>query len=185
MHIQDLLSLPITCPQIYQEFQRGHFVVQISSREFSRIHYDQSHEQSNKTIKSMKGPIDFVNRASDELQRRWEIAGPEIAQYLEQVESKILKGTNKNDIHHYEDNPTHNAMVRKDYATVIGRLLPVNPFLEDSFIKVGTDIAYSEEVCAFVDAIPEIGQKQYKEFVDTRLSDARNLLLIQLRKIIL
>ena len=126
-----------------------------------------------------------MNRASDELQRRWEIGGPEIAEYLQQVESKILKGTNKNDTHHHEDNPTHNAMFRKDYATVIGRLLPFNPFLEDSFIKVGTDIAYSEEVCAFVDAIPEIGQKQYKEFVDTRLSDARNLFLIQLRKIIL
>ena len=69
VHIQDLLSLPITCPQLYQEFERGNFVVQISSREFSRIHYDQAHKQSNKTIKSIKGPIDFVNRASDELQR--------------------------------------------------------------------------------------------------------------------
>ena len=69
LHIQDLLSLPITCPQLYQEFERGNFVVQISSREFSRIHYDQAHKQSNKTIKSIKGPIDFVNRASDELQR--------------------------------------------------------------------------------------------------------------------
>ena len=69
VHIQDLLSLSITCPQLYQEFERGNFVVQISSREFSRIHYDQAHEQSNKTIKSIKGPIDFVNRASDELQR--------------------------------------------------------------------------------------------------------------------
>ena len=68
-------------------------------------------------------------------------------------------------------------MFRKDCATVIGRLLLVNPFLVDSFIKVGTDIAYSEEVCTFIDAIPEIGQKQYK--------DARNLFLIQLRKIIL
>ena len=177
MHIQDLLSLPITCPQLYQKFERGNFVVQISSREFSPIHYDQAHEQSNKTVKSIKGQINFVNRESDELQRRWEITGPEIAEYLEQIESKILKGTNKNDTHHHEDNPTHNAMFRKDYATIIGRLLPVNPFLEDSFIKVGTDIAYSEEVRAFVDAIPEIGQKQYK--------DARNLFLIQLRKIIL
>ena len=59
-------------------------------------------------------------------------------------------------------------MFRQDDATVIGRLLPVNPFLEDSFIKVGTDIAYSEEVYAFVNAIPEISQ-QCKEFVDTRL----------------
>ena len=154
-----MLSLPITCPQLCQEFERGNFVVQISSREFSRIHYDQAHEQSNKTIKSIKGPIDFVNRASDELQRRHEdIAGPEIAEYLERVESKILKGSNKNDTHHHEDNRTHNAM--KGYTTVIGRLLPVNPFMKDSFIKVEADIAYSEEVCAFVDAIPEIGQKQ-------------------------
>ena len=80
---------------------------------------------------SIKGPIDFVNRASDELQRRWEIAGRKIAEYLEQVENKILKGTNKNDTYHHEDNPTHNAMFRKDYATVIGRLLPVNPLFED------------------------------------------------------
>ena len=88
VHIQDLLSLPITCPQLYQEFERGNFVLQISSREFSRIHYGQGHEQNNTTIKSIKGPIDFVNGASDELQRRWEIAGREIAEYLEQVENK-------------------------------------------------------------------------------------------------
>ena len=113
-HTQNLPSLPITCPQLYQEFERGNFIVQISSREFSQIHYDQAHEQSNKTIKSIKGPIDFVNGASDELQRRWEIAGPETAKYLEQVESKILKSTNKNDAHHHEDNPTHSTMFRKD-----------------------------------------------------------------------
>ena len=92
----------------------------------------------------MKGPVDFVNRVGDELHRRWEIAGPEIAEYLEKVESKIVKGSNKNDSHQDEDNPTHRAMFRKDYTTVIGRLLLVNPFLEDLFIKVGTDIAYSE-----------------------------------------
>ena len=110
-----------------------------------------------------------MNCASDEIQKRLEIAGLEIAEYLEQVESKILRGTNKNDTHHHEDNPTHKAMFRKDYTTVIGRLLPVNPFLKDSRIKVETDIIYSEEVCAFIDALVEIGQKQYKEFVDTWL----------------
>ena len=40
--------------------------------------------------------------------------------------SKILKGINKNDTHHHEDNPVHNAMFRKDFTTVTGRLLPVN-----------------------------------------------------------
>ena len=63
MHIQDLLSLPSTCPPLDQEFERGNFGVQISGRQFSQIHYNQSHKQSNKTIKSIKGPIDFVNCA--------------------------------------------------------------------------------------------------------------------------
>ena len=58
--------LPITCPEPYQEFQRGNVGVQISGRKFSRIHYGQAHEQSNATIKSMKGPIDLVFRASHE-----------------------------------------------------------------------------------------------------------------------
>ena len=58
-------------------------------------------------------------------------------------------------------------------------------FLEDSLINVGTDIVYSEEVRAFVNSIPEVGQQQYKEFVDTRPTDAKKIFfLIQLRKII-
>ena len=51
-------------------------------------------------------------------------------------------------------------MFRKDYTTVIGRLVSVNLFLEDSIIKVRTDIAYSEEVYGFFNAKLEIGQKQ-------------------------
>ena len=49
-------------------------------------------------------------------------------------------------------------MFGKNYTTIVGKLLPVNPFLEDSLI--GADIAYSEKVCAFIDSIPELGQQQ-------------------------
>ena len=66
-------------------------------------------------------------------------------------------------------------MFRKDYTSVIGRLLPINPFLEDLFFKVKADVSYSGEVCAFVESIPEEGQKQYKEFVDTRLIRCKKL----------
>ena len=116
-----------------------------------------------------------MNSASDELQRRLEITGPKIPKYLEQVESKIFKRTNKYDTHHHGDNHIHNVVFRKDYTAVIGRLPAVNPFLEDLFMKFRTDIADNEEVCAFCDAIPKIGQKQYKEFVDTRLIRCKKL----------
>ena len=82
----------------------------------------------------------------------------------------------QNDTHRHEDIPTHSAMCRKDYITVIGRLLPSNPLLEKSVIKkVGTDIAYSEEVCAFVDPIPELGQNSIKNLLIHGFSDANKL----------
>ena len=38
--------------------------------------------------------------------------------------------------------------------------------MEKSVIKkVGTDIAYSEEVCAFVDPVPELGQNSIKNLL--------------------
>ena len=64
MHIQVLLSLQITLPKLYQEFEGANFVIQILGSQLSRIHYDQA---NSKTIKYIKGPIDFVNCASDEL----------------------------------------------------------------------------------------------------------------------
>ena len=76
-------------------------------------------------------------------------------------------------------------MFRKNYTNVVGRLLPINPFLEDSFIKVRTGISYSEKLRAFVDSIPEVHQQQHKELVDTRLFRCQKLILIQIRGIIL
>ena len=75
---------------------------------------------------------------------------------------------------HLEDNPTNNAMFGKDYITTTGRLLPSNPFMEDSCIKVGTDIAYnSEEVCVFVDSVPEVGQNSIRNLLIHGLSDTK------------
>ena len=145
------------------EFEGGNIVVQISGSQFSRIHYDQP---NNKTIKYIKGPIDFVICASYELQSRCQTLNCRI---FKASREKILKGTKQNDTHNHEHNPTHNAIFREAYATVVGRLLRINPFLNDSCIKVGPDIAFSEKLRAFVDCIPEVRQQQYKEFFDTRL----------------
>ena len=60
------------------------------------------------------------------------------------------------------------TMLREDYTTVVGRSQSIFSW-RIHFNKVGTDIAFSEKLRAFVDSIPELGQQQYKEFVDTRL----------------
>ena len=82
-------------------------------RRFLPVRYDKAQEQ--RTIKFIKWLIDFENRVNNESQKRWETAESKIPKYLVQVERKIVKGTNKNDIHHQEDNPTNNAMFTKSY----------------------------------------------------------------------
>ena len=64
MHIQVLLSLQVTRPKLYQEFEGANFMIHILGSQLSRIHYDQA---NNKTIKYIKGPVNFVNCASNEL----------------------------------------------------------------------------------------------------------------------
>ena len=64
-------------------------------------------------------------------------------------------------------------MFRKDCTTVIWTFPQTNPFLENSFIKVGIDIAYSKEVRVFVESLTEVGQQQYNEFFDTRLNRSK------------
>ena len=124
-------------------------MVQISGSQFSRIHYDQP---NNKTIKYIKGPIGFLNSASDELQSRCQTL---ICRIFKASREKILKVTKQNDTLNHEHNSTHNVMFREDYSTVVGRLLPINPFLKDACIKVGPDIAFREKLRAFGDSILE------------------------------
>ena len=45
----------------------------------------------------------------------------------------------------------------------------MDPFREEYFVKLGTNVQYSENVHHFVNSIPEIGQHQYEEFVKNRL----------------
>ena len=70
---------------------------------------------------------------------------------------------------HHEDNPSHNKMFMKDSAIIIERLMAINPFMEELFIKVGTDFKFRQEGINFVNLIPDIGQQQYETFVELQL----------------
>ena len=87
------------------------------------------------------------------LPRRWEIAGPEIADFLDHVECE-LKGSNSTETHHHEDNPCCNAMFVKESSVVLSRLLHINPFLRGTFGMIGTSFKYDESVQEFMRAVP-------------------------------
>ena len=99
-----------------------------------KIHYDHAHEQSNKT-KSSSGTIDLVNRVDEEVQR-WEIAGPGVSKYLENVEEHLHSSKNAPEDHH-EDSVADKRFC-DDYMIIKSRLMHTNPFEAAAFVIVGT-----------------------------------------------
>ena len=53
--MRDLIKLKIQHPDLHAEFKKGHFVVQRSQARYSLMAKDQSHEHSNKEIKTEGG----------------------------------------------------------------------------------------------------------------------------------
>ena len=81
MYIQDFVSLLNKYSQLYPEFEKENFVAQVSGRQFSRIHYDQAHKNGAKQLSLSKFQSISCKRWVTE--RKWKIAGPKIAKYLE------------------------------------------------------------------------------------------------------
>ena len=55
VHVRDLMKLKTQHPDLHAEFTKGHFVVQRSHALYSLMAKDQSHEHSNKEIKTDSG----------------------------------------------------------------------------------------------------------------------------------
>lgn len=79
VHLRDMAELPQTHPDVYREFNNGHFTVQKTKRVFSAIPIDQAHEQNknNACVKGDGGAVGLTDNPS--ALRRWMIAGPEVA----------------------------------------------------------------------------------------------------------
>ena len=58
-HVDDLMRLPYTCPELYEQFLASNFVLQKTNNPFSAIALDQGHEQNNATIKGAGGELDY------------------------------------------------------------------------------------------------------------------------------
>ena len=77
VHLRDMVALPKTHPDVYREFNAGHFTVQKTERIFSSIPIDQAHEQNNALVKGDGGAVGLTENPS--ALRRWMVAGPEVA----------------------------------------------------------------------------------------------------------
>ena len=82
VHLRDMCTLEEHLPELYDEFFKGHFVVQKSRRPFSKIALDQNHEQLNDDLKNCGGVIG--NTQSPTTMRFKTIAGPELSHLIQE-----------------------------------------------------------------------------------------------------
>jgi len=80
---------------IFQAVMQGKFTVKKSTRPFSAILFDQSHEQLNRPVKDDGGAIGLTE--NDGALRRWVTCGPEIAHLIAELQEtkKLLWQTPK------------------------------------------------------------------------------------------
>ena len=167
VHIQDLDQLQNDCPDLWQELVNGHFVTQKTNNLFSMMAHDHVHEQLNAVVKGDGGIIGITE--NEPALRRFMVAGPETARVLSEVESR--HAATKNSPHHEQTSGTQQRFAKDVLNTVKAFNEMGNPFTETStdLLAMDTKLIMSEDVVQAIKSASEIGEHQYKTFVDERL----------------
>lgn len=103
VHLRDMLTLQERHPAIYAEFCKGNFTVNRSTRPFSRMSIDESHEQNNACVKDEGGEIGLTEDPTALL--RWMVAGPEMARVVREFLDGVHNKDSDAGTHHHEDTP--------------------------------------------------------------------------------
>ena len=110
VHIRDMELLKERHPAIYEEFLLGKFVVHKTSHAFSMIPLGHNHEQENAKIKGEGGAVGLTE--DPVALRRWLIAGPKIAQVVNEFETTFLSHK-ADDVRHHEQVPSIRLLLQK------------------------------------------------------------------------
>ena len=100
MHLRDMAELHKTHPDVYGEFNIGHFTVQKIKRVFSAIPIDQAHEQNNACVKGDGDSVGLTDNPS--ALRRWMISGPEVARVIGEFENSDQQENGRVNTHHHD-----------------------------------------------------------------------------------
>ena len=179
VHIADLVNLSTTHSKVYQEFLKGNFAVQKSSKVFSAMAIDQCHEQMNEVIKGTGGAVELTE--NPQALERWMIGGPEICRLVNEFETNFENSISQISKRHHEQNHAFQNTFSNDVSSLVSTIEAMgNPFVEDSeeLLTLDTKMIKSKEVIKTIYAVEEIGQTQYRNFLEERLTATTNKPLI-------
>ena len=91
VHLGDMTTLRKPHPDVAAEFSIGHFVVQKSSRMFSKIATDRAHEQNNAYVESDGAAVGLTENPAALC--RWMIGGPELSRLIQDFHTALESDT--------------------------------------------------------------------------------------------
>ena len=158
--IQDLKLLSIEDPYLFKTIGENVSVTTTDAK-FSKMAFDQKHEQMNKEIKSRSGYINLANKEDKTFLRKLELCSGEIHHYLENVECRKISSKHK------EESPQFCKEYIK-HCDQVFNLIKQNPFQATQFQKLNSSLIYPKEVEEDCRKIFTLGRTQYDAYVNTR-----------------
>ena len=169
VHIRDMVLLKHTHPEVFEEFMKGHFVVQRSSHRFSSMALDQSHEQTNKEVKGDGGAVGLTENPA--ALHKWILVGPEMARLVTEMEASMEE--KKSSFKHHEEAPGVQASFAKNVKDLVKKFEDFgNPFQEQSkeLLTIDTKDVMDRKVVASICTAQELGNKQYQKYISERIA---------------
>ena len=142
--------------------------MQKSNRNFSRIATDQNHEKINAKIKRVGGAMGLTE--NETALQRWLICGPEISRLLDEFES-INEGVNHMREHH-DFSDSVQSIFHEEVKSLLSALEDVgNPSDDDSndLFDLETKIVVPETIAQNLYKLENVGEKQFRDFIEQRV----------------
>lgn len=131
VNFRDMVELPKTHPELAQEFRAGNFTVRKTTTPFSAISVDQAHEQNTSAIKGDGGAVSLTDNLC--ALRRWMVAGPEIARFMEEFQYVTDPVNRSQDTRHHDQSASVQTVFLKDVESMVNVMEDFgNPFEEES-----------------------------------------------------
>ena len=183
--LRDLTGVHLTCPDVFREFNDGHFSFQKTKRKFSKMALDQCHEQNNELIKGISGATHLLNRNDETSLERWETSTPELARLITEFEESFGDKRNECDTQHHETAPAFQQRFSSDVQMVYFGI-DSNPFQLGDLEKINNNaITYDSNVNDAICSLIETGERQFQCFWNDMLIQCKVPITDPIKKIVL
>ena len=165
-----MVSLEIKHPGVIAQFLvSGNFNVKKTTRAFSAIAFDQSHEKNNATVKGDGGAVGLMENPA--ALRRWMVSRPALVRVIREFQPSAERKNRTGILYHQLTKHAHMAFVRdvKSLNCAIGEMRdPCCDESNDLLVLESRELA-DPVIFTALRHIEMLGQEQYERYVDDRL----------------